>query len=141
MTAVRDMLAAWPELQRLNLPDVSLSPDDLRTAARICPKLKSIRAMQLSDEFESHCETADAATSVAAEQPSAGHPLQMIQFCSAQRTMRSGEVKKIARFIYGLFPRLEPTQCGRTMDPLGEREDWRRVVLHIKRLQEVLTGS
>ena len=137
---VPDMLAAWPTLQRLNIPALSLSPDDFRIAARISPELKSIRAMRLSDEFlELPGTSAGVAASATVERaPTRGHPLQDIRLYSPSKISDPANVTKIARFLCELFPRFGSTQCvgPKLARRYENQENWRDVVKQAQKIQK-----
>lgn len=140
VAAVPDMLAAWPELQRLNIPALSLAPDDLRTAARISTELRSIRAMRLSDEFlELPDVSVGAAASGSAAKSPAGHPLQEIRLYSPSKIDDAANVARIARFLCEFFPQLGPTQCAGGKLAKGRyvnQENWRDVVEQVQKIRK-----
>lgn len=105
--SVPAMLEAWPMLERLDVAVMSLSPDSLRTAARICPRLRRLRAMRLSDGFLKAISARPGPQAEAGE----NHPLQELRFYAPSTLAEHADVVKIAGFVHALFPRLHVPDC------------------------------
>lgn len=130
---IPDMLAAWPMLQRLNIPVLSLSPGDLQTVARICPELRSIRVMRLSDAF---LELPDASATIPL--PVSRHPLHEIRLYFPSKVADPANVTKIARFLSDVFPGLRAKEGVRSTlakSRYFNQKNWHEILRRVVELQ------
>ena len=130
---VPGMLAAWPMLEHLDVSDLALSPDFLQTVARICPRLRRLRAMRLADNFLKAVGRVTPCQSTVGE----GHPLEVLCLHVPDKIKEQEDVLKTAGFVHSLFPRLHAQECqGRRCHHGGH---WLEVLEEITRLQNAST--
>ncbi|KAH9914232.1 uncharacterized protein B0H18DRAFT_140691 [Fomitopsis serialis] len=135
------MLTAWPNLRKLLLHGVVISPDSLRAAARACPHLQSLTAQGLSEDFRhipaSTLDQHDGSLRDASSSNAGGHGLQELRLLRPS-DMVPADVIKIAQFLAGLFPRL----CAERSSGRGiySSRSWNNVLKELTKIQ-VSQGS
>ncbi|KZT65096.1 hypothetical protein DAEQUDRAFT_559909 [Daedalea quercina L-15889] len=93
------ILAAWPKIELLSIPVLSVSPDTLEAATRTCPNLKSLTVMRLSEIFLGRLEAA-----IQNHSRRDGHELQELRLCIPAKVADPANTTEIAHFLCQLFP-------------------------------------
>lgn len=133
-TSPASVVAAWPSLRMLALPEFVLTPDALKAVARTCTTLETLSAKCLAPDF------LEQLPPPAAVQGDTVPALRVLHLYDVLRQMRTADARKIACFLDSLFPRLEAERCSVLFDATHthrglHKGGWRDVVRELRRLQ------
>ena len=130
------VLAAWPALRALSLPEFVLTPDALRSVARTCTTLEQLSANSLSPDFLEQLLPGDTAPLGGGSPPA----LRELHVYNALPSMDVADASRVASFLYALFPRLDAERCYVRYDsshphPSVHRGGWFDVVRELRSQQ------
>lgn len=133
------VVATWPSLRMLSLPEFVLTPDALQDVARTCAALEALSTKCLSPDFM------EQLAPLATVRGDAIPALRGLHVYDALPQMCAADARKIASFLDSLLPQLQAETCSVLFDAThtyqGVHEGgWHDVVRELQSLQSAARG-
>ncbi|KAH9919014.1 uncharacterized protein B0H18DRAFT_1122718 [Fomitopsis serialis] len=129
--SVPDLVAAWPTVRSLDLPNHSLTLDSLRDIARTCPQLECLAALELLGGEEGRDTLSQATRQRISSSDADSAPDSEATGCALRELLvgdplyieHRSDIHLIARFLDSLFPQLDIGRCSRFVVYDGSRDE------------------
>ncbi|KAH9915520.1 uncharacterized protein B0H18DRAFT_959281 [Fomitopsis serialis] len=139
------VLAAWPALQKLSLVQLILTPETLQAVVHSHPRLKTLEALHLSEEFL-NLKLPPVVSSASGgprlrDVPRSNiteHGLEELHLRDPNQIPDPVDVNRIAHFLSHLFPRLCPERSYRPWERMSSGECWIKIMKEVANLQAEL---
>ncbi|KAH9915525.1 uncharacterized protein B0H18DRAFT_1215474 [Fomitopsis serialis] len=134
------LVAAWPMLRSLALPNVLINLESLQLVSRTCPKLESLTVKTIIWHSSDIAGLLDSSPSDLGPVNRGANrsALQVLRISHpwTLKTMEPDTISSIARLLDLLYPELIPERCSGKNTPLFEgQKSWLNIMDEVEKLQ------